>query len=41
MDRADIAARVMALLRRQLPGTAEGTPLDERTGLLGHGIGLD
>ena len=41
MDRADIAARVMALLRRELPEAADGRRLDESTGLLGQGIGLD
>jgi acyl carrier protein len=40
-DRADIAARVTALLRRQLPDAADGRRLDESTGLLGQGIGLD
>jgi acyl carrier protein len=41
MHRTDIAARVTALLRRQLPASAASGPLDESTGLLGQGIGLD
>jgi acyl carrier protein len=41
MNRADVTARVTALLRRQLPGSVDGRPLDDGTGLLGQGIGLD
>jgi acyl carrier protein len=41
MDRAEVAARVTALLRKQLPDTVDGRRLDEDTGLLGQGIGLD
>jgi len=41
MDRADIVARVTALLGRQLPESIDGREIDERTGLLGQGIGLD
>jgi len=41
MDRADIVARVTALLGRQLPESIDGRELEERTGLLGQGIGLD
>ena len=41
MDRAEVAARVTALLRKQLPETVDGRRLDEDTGLLGQGIGLD
>ena len=41
IDRADITARVMVLLRRQLPDSIDGRRLDETTGLLGQGIGFD
>jgi acyl carrier protein len=41
MDRAAVAARVIALLRARLPDAVDGRPLDETTGLLGQGIGLD
>jgi acyl carrier protein len=41
MDRADVAARLTTLLRRELPESVDGRSLDERTGLLGRGIGLD
>ena len=32
---------MIALLRARLPETVDGRPLDETTGLLGQGIGLD
>jgi acyl carrier protein len=41
MDRADVAARVTGLLRRELPACVDGRALDEATGLLGRGVGLD
>jgi acyl carrier protein len=41
MDRADVTTRVTALLRRHLPEAVDGRQLDESTGLLGQGIGLD
>ena len=41
MDRADVTTRVTALLRRQLSDAVDGRQLDESTGLLGQGIGLD
>jgi len=41
MNRAEIAARVAELLRRLLPDAVNGRSLDESTGLLGQGIGLD
>lgn len=41
MTRDEIAARVTALLRRLLPDAVNGRQLDESTGLLGQGIGLD
>ena len=41
MSRAEIAARVTELLCRLLPDAVNGRRLDESTGLLGQGIGLD
>ena len=41
MDRSQIAARVTELLVRVLPDAVNGRHLDESTGLLGQGIGLD
>jgi len=41
MERSDIATRVTALLQRELPDAVDGRRLDESTGLLGRGIGLD
>jgi acyl carrier protein len=41
VDRSDVFARVAALLRGRLPESADGRRLDEDTGLLGQGIGLD
>ena len=41
MDRAEIAARVTELLCRLLPDAVNGRRLDESTGLLAQGIGLD
>lgn len=41
MDRTGASARVMELLRHQLPESVDGRRLDESTGLLGQGIGLD
>ena len=41
MTRAEIAARVTALICRLLPDAVNGRQLDDSTGLLGQGIGLD
>ena len=40
-DRAAILARVRGLLTARLGLAVDGDPLDEATGLLGQGIGLD
>lgn len=40
-SRAATCARVLDVLRQTLDGQAPEEPIDEGTGLLGHGIGLD